>query len=112
MGFIDLNQDDLNKKLYINPDKFVKKGIFMIYTDSCPYCIKMLSLVNNDIKFPVYGYNISRNHFTKTMFKLKPKENGVPLFLPVSMRKKVLISKPKLIGFQTKKELINYLKKN
>ena len=109
MTFVDLNSTDINKNLYINPKKFNGKGILMIYTETCPYCIQMLSVVQNT-KIPVYGYNVSRNTFTKEMFKLKSNENGVPMFLPVSSRKKILISKKKLMGSQTKNKLNNYLK--
>lgn len=109
MTFFDLNSNDINKNLYINSKKYNGKGIFMIYTETCPYCIQMLSIVQNT-KIPIYGYNISRNNFTKEMFKLKSNESGVPMFLPVSSRKKILTSKKKLMGSQTKKDLNNYLK--
>jgi hypothetical protein len=109
MTFFDLNSTDFNQKLYINSKKFNGKGIFMIYTETCPYCIQMLSIVNNT-KIPIYGYNVSRNTFSREMFKLKSNESGVPMFLPVSSNKKILTSKKKLIGMQTKKDLNNYLK--
>lgn len=110
MTFCDIYYKDLNKNLYINPKKFNGKGILMIYTETCPHCIDMLFYIKNNVKIPVYGYNISRNKFTKEMFKLKPNENGVPMFLPVNSRKKVLISKKKLMGKQTNKDLLKYLK--
>lgn len=110
MSFIDLNSEHISNNLFIHHDKKKGKGLFVIYSDHCPYCIELILLVKNNIKFPVYGFNINRNKLNKQFFNIDKNTNGVPLILPVNSKSKILKTKKKLIGLQNKNQLNQYYK--